>query len=257
MNKILSFLLIAFVCLCGSMQEVDALGGGDFGILGLSTIPSSGPGSGDVAGPASSTDNAIVRFDLTTGKILQNSVVTIADSTGNMANIGTASAVEFIESGGSGASTTVVPYIQLTDSTDQEPGVTTPVQVTMDTVDEQQGFSYSGPSGTITIPESGVYGMFAAGQVGKDSGSSVVNVNVWLRKNDVDIDNSNVRNSIKQSDDTKVVLTQNAIRFSINDTLKIYFSVSDATKGAGLKVFNPAGEPRIPSIIFTMFKIGN
>lgn len=41
-------------------------------------------GSGDVAGPASATDNAIVRFDATTGKILQNSVITVADTTGIM-----------------------------------------------------------------------------------------------------------------------------------------------------------------------------
>ena len=45
--------------------------------------------SGDVAGPTSSTDNAIVRFDGTTGKVVQNSVVTIADTTGNMAGVGT------------------------------------------------------------------------------------------------------------------------------------------------------------------------
>ena len=36
-------------------------------------------GSGDVVGPASSTDNAIVRFDGTTGKIIQDSGITIAD----------------------------------------------------------------------------------------------------------------------------------------------------------------------------------
>lgn len=36
-------------------------------------------GSGDVTGPASSTDNAIVRFDLTTGKLIQDSGITIAD----------------------------------------------------------------------------------------------------------------------------------------------------------------------------------
>jgi len=36
-------------------------------------------GAGDVTGPASSTDNAITRFDSTTGKIVQNSSVTIAD----------------------------------------------------------------------------------------------------------------------------------------------------------------------------------
>jgi hypothetical protein len=46
-------------------------------------------GDGDVDGPASSTDNAVARFDGTTGKLIQNSVVTIADTTGNMAGVGT------------------------------------------------------------------------------------------------------------------------------------------------------------------------
>lgn len=45
--------------------------------------------SGYVDGPASSTDNAIARFDGTDGKLIQNSVVTIADTTGNMAGVGT------------------------------------------------------------------------------------------------------------------------------------------------------------------------
>jgi hypothetical protein len=54
------------------------------GVLSWSTAA-----SGDVYGPASATDNAVARFDLTTGKIIQNSVVTIADTTGNMAGVGT------------------------------------------------------------------------------------------------------------------------------------------------------------------------
>lgn len=41
-------------------------------------------GSGDVVGPASATDNAIARFDLTTGKLIQNSAATIADTTGDI-----------------------------------------------------------------------------------------------------------------------------------------------------------------------------
>ena len=36
-------------------------------------------GSGDVVGPASSTDNAIVRFDSTTGKLIQDSTATLSD----------------------------------------------------------------------------------------------------------------------------------------------------------------------------------
>lgn len=37
-------------------------------------------GSGDVTGPAGATDNAIARFDLTTGKVIQNSSWTIGDT---------------------------------------------------------------------------------------------------------------------------------------------------------------------------------
>ena len=43
-----------------------------------------GSGSGDVVGPASATDNAVARFDGTTGKLIQNSAVTVADTTGTI-----------------------------------------------------------------------------------------------------------------------------------------------------------------------------
>lgn len=39
-----------------------------------------GVGTGDVVGPLSATDNAVARFDTTTGKLIQNSGVTIDDS---------------------------------------------------------------------------------------------------------------------------------------------------------------------------------
>ena len=46
---------------------------------GAITISATGSG-GDVVGPASSTDNAVVRFDGTTGKLIQNSTVTLSDT---------------------------------------------------------------------------------------------------------------------------------------------------------------------------------
>jgi hypothetical protein len=46
----------------------------------------SAAGAGDVTGAASSTDNAITRFDGTTGKVIQNSTVTLDDN-GNFANV--------------------------------------------------------------------------------------------------------------------------------------------------------------------------
>lgn len=44
-------------------------------------------GTGDVVGPGSATDNAISRFDGVTGKLIQNSVVTVSD-TGDIVGVG-------------------------------------------------------------------------------------------------------------------------------------------------------------------------
>lgn len=43
------------------------------------TVAGGVAGTGDVVGPASATDNAIVRFDSTTGKLIQNSNATVSD----------------------------------------------------------------------------------------------------------------------------------------------------------------------------------
>ena len=63
-----------------------------------------GGGSGDVTGPASSTDNAVARFDSTTGKIIQNSGVVINDS--GEVTVGVWKGTEVtVPYGGTGAST--------------------------------------------------------------------------------------------------------------------------------------------------------
>ena len=62
-----------------------------------------GGGGGDVVGAASSTDNAIARFDGTTGKIVQNSSVTITDA-GNI-GVGTPSPSSKLEVSNAGVET--------------------------------------------------------------------------------------------------------------------------------------------------------
>ena len=47
---------------------------------GTESVVQVGAGSGDVVGPSSATDNALVRFDTTTGKLIQNSVVIVGDT---------------------------------------------------------------------------------------------------------------------------------------------------------------------------------
>jgi hypothetical protein len=70
------------------------------------TAPSLG---GDVVGPASATDNAVARFNLTTGKLIQNSAVIIDDSN-NVTGVNTLTATNLVVNddttlGGSNADT--------------------------------------------------------------------------------------------------------------------------------------------------------
>ena len=97
--------------------------------------------SGDIFGPASSTDNAVARFDGTTGKAIQNSVVTIADSTGDMAGVGTLS---------SGAITTT-GVLTLPAGTVSLPAITT-------TGDTNTGIFFPAAD-TIAFTEGGVESM--------------------------------------------------------------------------------------------------
>jgi hypothetical protein len=73
-------------------------------------------GSGDVAGPSSATDNAVARFDLTTGKLLQNSGVTISDTAG------IAGAKTLAMSGATSGVLTVQPAATTTSHTLTMPG---------------------------------------------------------------------------------------------------------------------------------------
>lgn len=52
------------------------------------TATGGAPGSGDVVGPASATDNAVARYDGTTGKLIQTSGILIDDA-GNVSSAGT------------------------------------------------------------------------------------------------------------------------------------------------------------------------
>jgi hypothetical protein len=70
-------------------QVVSLTGAGTTTVTGTYpsfTITSTDSKVGDVVGPASATDNAVARFDTTTGKLIQNSV-TLIDDTGNASGI--------------------------------------------------------------------------------------------------------------------------------------------------------------------------
>ena len=70
----------------------------------LTSASTGSSGSGDVTGPASSTDNAVARFDSTTGKVLQNSSF-VVDDTGYVTTGQWTATDVAVSHGGTGAST--------------------------------------------------------------------------------------------------------------------------------------------------------
>lgn len=79
----------------------------------------------------------------------------------------------------------------------------------------------------------------------------------WLRKNGADVTRSGVRNTVRESDDAKVVPVNAAIRCIAGDTITTYMSTDNITGSTGLYYYAPAGEASIPSIITTIYKISD
>lgn len=123
--------------------------------------------------------------------------------------------------------------------------------------DQLQGLTHSTVTntGSITVSKTGVYAIFAGAQVGKESGATTINADMWIRVNNVDVVNSNVRNSVKQADDTKVLINTSGILLNAGDYVNVMQSVDSVGAGAGLIVTSPVGEPVIPSIILTMYEM--
>lgn len=80
------------------------------------TLDTAAAGSGDVVGPASATDNAVARFDTTTGKLIQDSAVTIADTTGLIAGSRFANAGLKLEDTNASHLLTIAPGSDLADN---------------------------------------------------------------------------------------------------------------------------------------------
>lgn len=154
----------------GTMAEQNAnnvaiTGGTISGIAGL----------GNVAGPASATDNAIARFDATTGKLIQNSAVTIDDA----GNIISPDSVQF---SGTVPATQPIGTLWFDDSTDT-------LNLQQNAITQQIGeeiYVYGKASNTITgqtllqaIVKTGVVGASGVIQFGV-AGAGVIDAGSFI-----------------------------------------------------------------------------
>jgi hypothetical protein len=90
---------------------------------GTGVITNSSPSlGGDVVGPASATDNALVRYDSTTGKLIQNSVVLVGD-TGSITGVNALTAESLVINNNAtlGSSNTDTLDVNARITTDLEP----------------------------------------------------------------------------------------------------------------------------------------
>jgi hypothetical protein len=149
---------------------------------------------------------------------------------------------------------------QLSHSVSIQPNVTQPVYVPMNSNDYiNGGITHSdtrNPTDVI-INQDGTYLIVAAGQVGKTSGTTTCNVDLWLSQNSEYVVNSNTRASVNTANDTIVLVSQAIMPLKANDTINTVMSVSAADQGCGLINIAPPSAPNIPAIIFSIVRIGN
>jgi len=109
----------------------------------------------------------------------------------------------------------------------------------------------------VVVNKDGSYLIVASGQVGKTSGTTNCNVDLWLKQNNEDVANSNTRYSVNTRNNTVVLVSQAIMPLKVNDTVDTMMSVSATGQGCGLINTAPAAEPDIPAIIFSIVRIGN
>ncbi len=134
-----------------------------------------------------------------------------------------------------------------------------PVKVTLNSNDFiNTGITHSNSSnpGDVVVNEPGVYQIMATGQVGRTSGTTTCDVDLWLSQNGKAVSNSNTRGSVMVKDDIGVLVSQAILQLAKDDTISVMMSVSIAQQGCGLINTAPTGEPDVPAIVFSIAKIG-
>jgi hypothetical protein len=152
------------------------------------------------------------------------------------------------------------PTAQLSHTKSIQPKVTKPVFVNMDSNDYLNAgitHSTSRNNADVIVNKEGTYLLVAAGQVGKTSGNTTCNVDLWLKQNTQMVGNSNTRASVNTVNDTIVLVSQAVLPLKANDTINTMMSVSAVDQGCGLIDTAPSSEPNIPAIIFSIVRIGN
>jgi len=146
---------------------------------------------------------------------------------------------------------------QFSSSSTQRPESTDPVEITLTDQEDMFGGEHTIDfvQGDIEIKKSGMYLIIAGPQIGKTKGDDARWIDFWLRSNNVDIPNSNIRAVVKDACQKDVIVLQVLTKLNAGDTLNIMMSTETADEGLGIEAIQPPGEPLIPSIILTIIQM--
>ena len=143
-------------------------------------------------------------------------------------------------------------YLQASSSVTQCPG-TAPEVVAMDIIDAAKGVTMA--NNQITVGKAGPYLIFAAPQVGREGGGAYGCFDLWLRINGADVANSNVQLCQDEGSMAKdVIISQGIVPMAAGDMLEVMMSASNPEANICIEAIQPAGEPLVPAIIFSMIK---
>ena len=143
-------------------------------------------------------------------------------------------------------------YLQASSTITQCPGKV-PEVVKMDITDAADGLAIK--NNKITVSEAGAYLIVAAPQVGREGGGPGGCFDLWLRVNGKDVANSNVQ--LCQDADSMakdVIISQGIVPLKAGDVVEVMMSANNPKANLCIEAIQPAGEPLVPSIIFSMIK---
>jgi hypothetical protein len=140
-------------------------------------------------------------------------------------------------------------YVQASSEEDQIAKDTKPTKIVMASTDASKGIKND--KGTIILNETGTYFTIVGVQVGSRGGTGLVRL--FFKTNGKDVDNSNCEQMVPTADFTTVMISQGVGEFKKGDKVEAWMSGS--APGIGLVYKKPAGEPAVPSVIFSAWKI--
>jgi hypothetical protein len=156
-----------------------------------------------------------------------------------------------------------VAYAQLSSAKTQRSKTAVPVKVHFELRDAISGVDFDPriDNSSIGIIHDGAYFVMAAPQVGRIHADSTnpACANFFISINDKQLENSNVTLCLPNEDSTTkdVIVTQGIIPLKKGDRVSVMMSTKDYEEGMGAEALRPEDEPTVPSIIFSLFRLGN